>query len=278
MNSLLPCPAVCSCARRAAPGPSAAPPACRGGRPVSHSRDSRLTLRQRCSRRCTRAAPSSRWSLQSSRMVSPAALDAQDSPLPGLPLPHSVDLPLACSHILRAQGVTPASIGIVAGRIKVGLTDDEVRFLAQKGFESRTDAQKRETMWKVGRRELPAALVKGCDGGTTVSATMAISQIAGLRFFSTGGIGGVHRGAETSYDISSDLTSLSDTPVVVICAGSKSILDIGLTLEYLETLAVPVGTLGSSAWPAFYTPDSGFKVHRSSLETCADPCAVSHGV
>ncbi|KAK4701959.1 hypothetical protein P7C70_g4261, partial [Phenoliferia sp. Uapishka_3] len=177
--------------------------------------------------------------------------------LPGLPPPHSITLPIQCEQILRTQGVTPATIAIIDGRIKVGLNEKELAFLAEKGFEARADGGKK--LWKVGRRELGAAVVKKMVGGTTVSGTMAVAHLAGIKIFSTGGIGGVHRGAETSFDISSDLISLSDTPVVVVCAGSKSILDIGLTLEYLEAHAVPVAGYGTDHWPAFYTPTSGFK-------------------
>ncbi|GAA5849971.1 hypothetical protein JCM8547_000968 [Rhodosporidiobolus lusitaniae] len=174
----------------------------------------------------------------------------------GLPPPHSSDLGLACEALLRSQGVTPATIAILDGRVKVGLSEKEVVQLAEVGWKSREDGGKR--MWKVGRREIGAAVIKGVDGGTTVSGTMAIAHLAGIKVFSTGGIGGVHRGAETSFDISSDLQSLSDTPVAVVCAGSKSILDIGLTLEYLEAHAVPVAAYKTADWPAFYTAKSGF--------------------
>ncbi|GAA5902185.1 hypothetical protein JCM5296_006623 [Sporobolomyces johnsonii] len=176
----------------------------------------------------------------------------------GLPPPHSHDLPKECEAVLRAQGVTPATIAILGGRIKVGVSEAELDRLAEKGFEARQEGGA-DKLWKVGRRELGAAVVKRMDGGTTVSATMAVAHLAGIKIFSTGGIGGVHRGAETSFDISSDLISLSDTPVAVVCAGSKSILDIGLTLEYLEAHAVPVAGYKTSEWPAFYTAASGFK-------------------
>ncbi|GAA6019173.1 hypothetical protein JCM11491_001402 [Sporobolomyces phaffii] len=178
----------------------------------------------------------------------------------GLPPPHSSSLPSECEAILRDQGVTPATVAILDGRIKVGLAPRDLDLLAEKGWAARQgDARAKERLWKVGRRELGAALVKGLDGGTTVSGTMAVAHLAGIKVFSTGGIGGVHRGAETSFDISSDLISLSDTPVVVVCAGSKSILDIGLTLEYLEAHAVPVAGYKTDHWPAFYTAESGFK-------------------
>ncbi|KAJ8296863.1 Pseudouridine-metabolizing bifunctional protein C1861.05 [Rhodotorula toruloides] len=179
----------------------------------------------------------------------------------GLPPPHSASLPKECEAILRGQGVTPATIAILNGRIKVGLEEEDLDYLAERGWEARKDKAMAEKMWKVGRRELAAAVVKRLDGGTTVSGTMAVAHLAGIKIFSTGGIGGVHRGAETSFDISSDLISLSDTPVAVVCAGSKSILDIGLTLEYLEAHAVPVAVYKTAdrEWPAFYTAESGFK-------------------
>ncbi|GAA6063003.1 hypothetical protein JCM10212_002644 [Sporobolomyces blumeae] len=178
----------------------------------------------------------------------------------GLPPPHSSLLPKECEAILRSQGVTPATIAILDGRIKVGVSDRDLDALAEKGWNARHGSKEdKERLWKVGRRELAAAVVKRLDGGTTVSGTMAVAHLAGIKVFSTGGIGGVHRGAETSFDISSDLISLSDTPVAVVCAGSKSILDIGLTLEYLEAHAVPVAGYKTDAWPAFYTADSGFK-------------------
>ncbi|GAA5980604.1 hypothetical protein JCM10908_001705 [Rhodotorula pacifica] len=177
----------------------------------------------------------------------------------GLPPPHSQSLPRECEDILRSQGVTPATIAILNGRIKVGVEGKDLDYLAERGWEARQDKRVAERLWKVGRRELGAAVVKRLDGGTTVSGTMAIAHLAGIKIFSTGGIGGVHRGAETSFDISSDLIALSDTPVAVICAGSKSILDIGLTLEYLEAHAVPVAGFKTSEWPAFYTAQSGYK-------------------
>ncbi|SGY29797.1 BQ5605_C002g01085 [Microbotryum silenes-dioicae] len=174
----------------------------------------------------------------------------------GMSPPHCYELPLECEAILRDQGVVPATIAILDGRIKVGLEPQQLAQLADKAHL--TDKGDSE-LWKVGRRELGACLVKGFSGGTTVSATMAIAHMVGIKIFSTGGIGGVHRGAETSFDISSDLIALADTPVAVVCAGSKSILDIGLTLEYLEAHAVPVASLATDEWPAFYSPTSGFK-------------------
>lgn len=131
------------------------------------------------------------------------------------------------------------------------MTDAEIEHLAISAGQGKAI--------KVGRREIASTLVKGLSGGTTVSGTSYIAALAGIKLFSTGGIGGCHRGAEMTFDISSDLTSLSDTKVAVVCAGSKSILDIGLTLEYLETQGVPVAAYKTLDWPAFYSPASGFK-------------------
>ncbi|GAA5995003.1 pseudouridine-5'-phosphate glycosidase family protein [Rhodotorula paludigena] len=192
----------------------------------------------------------------------------------GLPPPHSQTLAKECETLLRSQGVAPATIAILDGRVKVGLEERDLDLLAELGWEARRDADVAKRLWKVGRRELGAALVKGVHGGTTVSGTMAVAHLAGIKIFSTGGIGGVHRGAETSFDISSDLISLSDTPVAVVCAGSKSILDIGLTLEYLEAHAVPVAGYKTSDWPAFYTAKSGFKAPMQ-LDSAAE---VAHTI
>ncbi|GAA6032839.1 hypothetical protein JCM8097_000822 [Rhodosporidiobolus ruineniae] len=224
-------------------------------------------------RRCFAVSTPARWTPPRSLAglpldIAPEVLDAQAAGRPvvalestlithGLPPPHSYDLATECESILRKQGVAPATIAILNGRVKVGLSEKELEMLAERGWASRKDGGK--NLWKVGRREIAAAVVKGMDGGTTVSGTMAVAHLAGIKVFSTGGIGGVHRGAETSFDISSDLKSLSDTPVAVVCAGSKSILDIGLTLEKLEELAVPVAAYRTADWPAFYTAKSGFK-------------------
>jgi len=182
----------------------------------------------------------------------------------GLPLPISHEVPIAHEDIIRQRGVIPATMGIVDGRIKVGMTSGEIKRMAERGWESREGKGKDKhgkkiEIWKVGRREIPGALVKKVDGGFTISGTSFVSDLVGIPIFATGGLGGVHRGAETSFDVSSDLTSLSDTPVAVICSGAKSILDIGLTLEYLETLAVPVVGYRTDSFPAFYSGDSGFK-------------------
>ena len=144
----------------------------------------------------------------------------------------------------------PATIAIIGGRLKAGLTPEEIEHLGKKG----------RAVAKASRRDLPVLVARGEDGATTVTTTMIIAALAGIKVFATGGIGGVHRGAETTMDISADLEELAMTPVMVICAGAKSILDLGLTLEYLETKGVPVIGYGTEELPAFYTRRSGFKV------------------
>lgn len=186
------------------------------------------------------------------RSAEGAAVLAMESALitHGLPLPHAYSLPQQCGQLCRDRDVVPASIGLIDGRIKVGLSDAQCQQLAELGQEKKAT--------KVGRRELASTISRGLSGGTTVSATMHIAHLVGIKVFATGGIGGVHRGASESFDISPDLRALASTPVAVVCSGCKSILDIGLTLEYLETLSVPVATFQTSRWPAFYSPDSGF--------------------
>jgi pseudouridine-5'-phosphate glycosidase len=149
--------------------------------------------------------------------------------------------------VIRDLGAEPATIAVIGGRIRVGLADDELELLGRSG-------QAR----KVSRRDLPAVLASGELGATTVAGTMICAALAGIEVFVTGGIGGVHRGAEVSFDISADLQELAKTSVAVVCAGAKSILDIGLTLEYLETHGVPVLSCGQDNFAAFYTRDSGF--------------------
>lgn len=166
----------------------------------------------------------------------------------GMPYPQNIDTALAVEKIVRDKGVIPATIGIIKGRLKVGLNEDEIRYMAEA-----------KNVAKVSRRDIPFIIAKNRDGATTVAATMLISALAGIRVFVTGGIGGVHRGAESTFDISADLTELSKTNVAVVCAGAKSILDIGLTLEYLETQGVPVIGYKTEEFPAFYTRRSGFK-------------------
>lgn len=168
----------------------------------------------------------------------------------GMPYPENVKTALAVEKIIRDNGAVPATIAIIGGRLKVGLSEEEITYLGKKGTE----------VIKASRRDLPVLVAKGCDGATTVTTTMMIADMAGIRVFATGGIGGVHRGAETTMDISADLLELANTQVMVICAGAKSILDLGLTLEYLETNGVTVIGYGTKELPAFYTRTSGHSV------------------
>ena len=168
----------------------------------------------------------------------------------GMPYPQNVEMALRVEATIRENGAVPATIAIIGGRLKAGLTPAEIEYLGKKGRE----------VTKASRRDLPVLVARGEDGATTVTTTMIIAHMAGIKVFATGGIGGVHRGAETTMDISADLEELAQTPVMVICAGAKSILDLGLTLEYLETKGVPVIGYGTSELPAFYTRTSGFKV------------------
>ncbi|MCR4935332.1 MAG: pseudouridine-5'-phosphate glycosidase [Oscillospiraceae bacterium] len=168
----------------------------------------------------------------------------------GMPYPQNVETALAVEDILRSRGVVPATVAVIGGRLKAGLSREEIEHLGRKGYE----------VPKASRRDLPALVARGSDGATTVATTMIIAALAGIPVFATGGIGGVHRGAERSMDISADLEELAQTPVMVICAGAKSILDLGLTLEYLETRGVPVLGYGTEELPAFYTRSSGYAV------------------
>ena len=168
----------------------------------------------------------------------------------GMPYPQNVETALKVEETIRENGATPATIAIIGGRLKAGLTPSEIEYLGKKGRD----------VAKASRRDLPVLVARGEDGATTVTTTMIIAAMAGIKVFATGGIGGVHRGAETTMDISADLEELAITPVMVICAGAKSILDLGLTLEYLETKGVPVIGYGTEELPAFYTRKSGFKV------------------
>lgn len=165
----------------------------------------------------------------------------------GMPYPKNVETALAVEQIVRDNGATPATIAIVNGKCRVGLSKDEI-----ESFGNAND------IWKVSLRDLPYIISQGLMGATTVAATMRIASLAGIAVFATGGIGGVHRGAEKSLDISADLTEMSQTSVAIVSAGVKSILDIGLTLEYLETLGVPVVTIGQTEFPSFYSRKSGF--------------------
>jgi pseudouridine-5'-phosphate glycosidase len=168
----------------------------------------------------------------------------------GMPYPQNVETALRVEEAIRESGAVPATIAIIGGRLKAGLTADEIEYLGKKG----------PAVTKASRRDLPVLVARGADGATTVATTMIIAHLAGIRVFATGGIGGVHRGAETTMDISADLEELGRTPVMVVCAGAKAILDLGLTLEYLETKGVPVIGFGTEELPAFYTRTSGFKV------------------
>ena len=167
----------------------------------------------------------------------------------GMPYPENVKTALACQRLARRHGAVPATCAILGGELHAGLTDEEIEYLGRRGRD----------VAKVSRRDIPYIMARGGDGATTVAATMFIAHLAGISVFATGGIGGVHRGAEVTMDISADLNELGRTPVAVVCAGPKSVLDIGLTLEYLETQGVPVVAFRADNVPAFYTRDSGFK-------------------
>ena len=167
----------------------------------------------------------------------------------GMPYPKNVETALKVEQIIRDLGAIPATIAILDGRLKVGLSHDEIEMLGKAG-----------DVVKASRRDIPFIIAKGLNGATTVASTMILADLAGIRVFATGGVGGVHRGAETSFDISADLIELAQTNVVVICAGAKSILDIGLTLEYLETHGVAVVGYQTDELPAFYTSKSGYPV------------------
>lgn len=167
----------------------------------------------------------------------------------GMPYPKNVETALTVESIVRENGAVPATIAIMDGKLKVGLTKEEIETLG-----------KSHDVVKASRRDIPFILAKGLTGATTVASTMIIASMAGIKIFATGGIGGVHRGAQETFDISADLQELAKTDVAVICAGAKSILDIGLTLEYLETQGVPVVGFGTDELPAFYTSKSGFRV------------------
>ena len=168
----------------------------------------------------------------------------------GMPYPKNVETAMLVEKTIRENGAVPATIAIIGGRLKAGLSADEIEYLGKSGRK----------VAKVSRRDLAAIVARGADGATTVTTTMIIAHMAGIGVFATGGIGGVHRGAETTMDISADLEELGSTPVMVVCAGAKSILDLGLTLEYLETKGVPVVGYGTDELPAFYTRRSGFGV------------------
>ena len=181
----------------------------------------------------------------------------------GMPYPQNVETALNVEKIIRDAGAVPATIAIINGRLKAGLTPEEIEYLGKKGHD----------VAKASRRDLAVLISRKADGATTVATTMIIAAMAGISVFATGGIGGVHRGAEKTMDISADLDELSMTPVMVVCAGAKSILDLGLTLEYLETKGVPVLGYGTEELPAFYTRKSGFKVDYR-VDTPADLASI----
>lgn len=183
----------------------------------------------------------------------------------GMPYPQNVETAIAVENIIRENGAVPATIAIIGGRLKAGLSADEIEYFGKKGSE----------IAKASRRDLPVLVARGEDGACTVTTTMMIAHMAGISVFATGGIGGVHRGAETTMDISADLEELGHTPVMVICAGAKSILDLGLTLEYLETKGVPVIGYGTDELPAFYTRKSGFEVDYR-IDTPKELAAAFH--
>ena len=193
--------------------------------------------------------------------ISPAVQKALDEGRPvlalestiishGMPYPQNLETARLCEAEARKHGVEPATVAIIHGKLCAGLTDEELEYLAKAGPK----------VAKANRRDLPILAARGADGATTVAATMIVAAMAGIRVFATGGIGGVHRGAEVTMDISADLEELARTPVAVVCAGAKSILDLGLTLEYLETKGVPVLGYRTETLPAFYTDESDFKV------------------
>jgi pseudouridine-5'-phosphate glycosidase len=182
----------------------------------------------------------------------------------GMPYPQNVQTAQEVEQIIRDAGAVPATIAIIGGKICIGLSPEQLELLGNS-----PDAM------KVSRRDLPYVLSQGKLGATTVAATMICAQLAGIQVFVTGGIGGVHRGAETSFDISADLQELAQTSVAVVCAGVKSILDIGLTLEYLETHGVPVVSVGQAGFPAFFTRESGFNADFR-IDSAAEQAAFIH--
>ena len=173
----------------------------------------------------------------------------------GFPYPENKEFAKEVETIVRAEGVIPATTAIIGGKLKVGLTEEELMFMCNP-----------VDVGKVSRRDVPVYLETGKAGATTVATTMLIAAMAGIKVFATGGIGGVHRGAEKTMDISADLQELANTPVAVVCAGAKQVLDIGLTLEYLETMGVPVLGYGTEDFPAFYCRKSGFGVDYAAKD------------
>lgn len=166
----------------------------------------------------------------------------------GMPWPQNAITAKSVEDVVRQHGAVPATIAIKEGNCLVGLSSDDIDYFAQA-----------QNVWKVSLRDMPYVIAQKLPGATTVAATMRIAAMAGIKIFATGGIGGVHRGAETTMDISADLTEMGQTNVAIVAAGVKSILDIGLTLEYMETLGIPVVTYGQEEFPSFYSSKSGFK-------------------
>ena len=183
----------------------------------------------------------------------------------GMPYPQNKDTALKVEEIVRSEGAVPATMAIIGGRLKIGCTPEDIEYLGRKGL----------AVNKTSRRDLPILVAKKEDGATTVATTMILAAMAGIKVFATGGVGGVHRGAEVTMDISADLEELAQTPVMVVCAGAKSILDLGLTLEYLETKGVPVIGYGTKELPAFYTRKSGFAVDYE-IDTPEDLAKAFH--
>ena len=170
----------------------------------------------------------------------------------GMPFPENVEFAHKVEEIVRGEGAVPATTAIIGGKLKVGLSSEELDLMC-----------KADGVGKVSRRDVAVYLATGATGATTVATTMLIAELAGIRVFATGGIGGVHRGAQETMDISADLQELANTKVAVVCAGAKQILDLGLTLEYLETYGVPVLGYNTDEFPAFYCRSSGYKLDRN---------------
>ena len=181
----------------------------------------------------------------------------------GMPYPENLGFAREVEKIIRAEGAVPATMAVIDGRLKAGLTEEELVRMCEA-----------KDVLKVSRRDLPIVVAKKMTGATTVATTMILANLAGVHVFATGGIGGVHRGGEDSMDISADLQELAHTPVAVVCAGAKMILDIGRTLEYLETMGVPVLGLDTDDFPAFYCRRSGFGVDYNA-KTPADVAAIA---
>ena len=167
----------------------------------------------------------------------------------GMPYPQNIETAKACEEIIREKGAVPATTAIIGGKIKIGLSDEELEFMATS-----------KDIIKASRRDFAYIVSRGLNGATTVASTIIASRLAGIKIFVTGGLGGVHRHAETTFDISRDLEELASNDIMIVCAGCKSILDIGLTLEYLETKGVPVFGYQTDSMPAFFTRKSEFKV------------------